>query len=103
MNFGQRRQPIAQSANETSELAALRALRTAAQKSAKNALSRVGVPDNGHDGDHLISVSLAASRKHRAFGLKKCATNPVGMRHCAETCSTRFSAHAGRLHARLDR
>jgi hypothetical protein len=42
--------------------------------------------DDGSDGNHLISVSLAASRKRRPFGFKKCATNPVGMGQCAETC-----------------
>ena len=33
----------------------------------------------------VISVSPAGSRKWLAFGLKKCATNHVGMEHCAET------------------
>lgn len=71
-------------------------------KSAENALMQLRVAADGHDGNRLISVSTSTDRKIRHFRVENYATNHVGMKQCAETCSMRFSAHAGRLHACLD-
>jgi hypothetical protein len=49
----------------------------------------------------MTSVRRAAPAKSGCFRPKRYATNGVGMRHCTETRWERFSAHAGRLHARL--
>ena len=65
---------------------------------------RVSVIDRPFDcdnGKQMIPVRPKAPTKSGCFRPKKYTTNGVGMVHCAETCWERFSAHAGRLHARL--
>jgi DNA invertase Pin-like site-specific DNA recombinase len=49
----------------------------------------------------MISVRWGETAKTGCFRPKKYTTNGVGMSHCAETLRARFSAHAGRLHARV--
>jgi hypothetical protein len=60
-------------------------------------------PFGGDNGKQVISVRPPAPAKSGCFRPKKYTTNGVGMGHCTETRWERFSAHAGRLHARLDR
>ena len=73
----------------------------APRKSAKSASRGVRTAPDDDDGNQLISVRLAPPPKAGCFGSKNYTANGVGMRHYTETLWTRFSAHAGRLHARL--
>ncbi len=68
-----------------------------------NCMSGQSWNEPGKQSRRMISEGVPDEADQGRFEPKICTTNPVGMKHCAGILPVRFSAHAGRLHARLDR